>query len=437
MPRAHCLESWGDARDFAGTVCLVQPLIEPLHGGKTDVELLACLLDEPQFTAHDIVRRTFAGGAAEPDPRAWHDALHAGFVAGTAWPAVLPPIATAGWSERAQAALDAPVEPGAESYELVFTADASVLDGRFANNGWLQELPDPLTKLTWDNAAIVAPATATELRARHGDVVRVTRSGTSVELPLFVLPGQAARSIGVALGYGRTQAGRVGSGAGFDVYPLRVGDDSAWADVRVEPTGRTHDLATTQDHFAIDTLGAKERAERAVALVREVELEAWRQDPTHALHGEEAVAPADLWTPQAYPGDRWGMAIDLNTCTGCSACVVACQAENNIPVVGKDEVARGREMHWIRIDRYFTRRARSDPQVVHQPVPCQHCENAPCEQVCPVGATVARRRGPQRHGLQPLHRHAVLREQLPVQGAPVQLLQLQPAAARRTRPVAA
>jgi len=387
VPRAHIFESWGDARDFGGTVCLIQPLIEPLHGGRTDLDLLAQLLGEAPFAAYEIVRRTFARGAAEPDPRAWHEALRVGVVAGTAWPEAGPTIGTAGWSKRLRAALDAPAYPEPGSYELVFGPDASVIDGRFANNGWLQELADPLTKLTWDNAVIVAPATAAEMGVRHGDVVRVTRSGTSVELPVFVLPGQAPRTVGATLGYGRTRAGRVGSGAGFDVYPLRVGDDTAWADVRVEPTGRTYRLATTQDHFAIDTLGAQERAERAVTLVREVELEAWRHDPQHAMPGEHAVAPVELWKPHEYPDERWGMAIDLNACTGCGACVVACQAENNIPIVGKAEVARGREMHWIRIDRYFAG-APDAPEIVHQPVTCHHCENAPCEQVCPVGATV-------------------------------------------------
>ena len=387
VPRAHVLESWGDARDFAGTVCLVQPLIEPLHAGKTDLELLAQLLGEAPSSAYEIVRRTFAAGRGEPDERAWHAALRAGVVEGSAWPDARPTLGTQAWGERIVAALGAPAAPGPETFELVFGPAASLVDGRFANNGWLQELADPLTKLTWDNAAVLAPETATELRLVQGDVVQIARGGARIELPVFVLPGQAPRTIGAALGYGRTRAGRVGSGAGFDVYALRVGEEGAWADVQLERTGRTYPLATTQDHFAIDTLGAQERAERAVTLVREVELEAWRHDPAHALHREHAVPPIELWKPHDYPGERWGMAIDLNACTGCGACVVACQAENNIPVVGKAEVARGREMHWIRIDRYFAGDPDA-PEVVHQPLTCHHCENAPCEQVCPVAATV-------------------------------------------------
>jgi MoCo/4Fe-4S cofactor protein with predicted Tat translocation signal len=386
LPRAHALESWGDARDFGGTLCLVQPLIEPLHGGRSDLELLEMLLGVDSVAGHDIVRRTFGG-----DDRAWHAALRAGVVDGSAAPLSQPVLGSAAWAERVRAALGPPSAPPAGSYEVVFAPDASLLDGRFANNGWLQELADPLTKLTWDNAATVAPETAVELHVEQGDVVRLVRGGASVELPVFLLPGQAPRTIGATLGYGRTRAGHVGTGAGVDVYALRVGEEGAWADVQVERTGRTYRLATTQDHFAIDRLGARERGERAVELVREVDVAELRHaGAEHAAAAAHAAAaqPLELWTPPlAYDGERWGMAIDLNACTGCGACVVACQAENNIPVVGKDEVARGREMHWIRIDRYFAGEPAA-PEVVHQPVTCHHCENAPCEQVCPVAATV-------------------------------------------------
>jgi molybdopterin-containing oxidoreductase family iron-sulfur binding subunit len=383
LPRAHALESWGDARDFGGTICLTQPLIEPLHGGRTDLELLEMLAGGDAH-GYDVVRRTFAAGASAIDDRAWQTALRVGVVASSAWPVVEPKLQTESWAERVVAALGAPVAPPAGSYEVVFATDAKLLDGRFANNGWLQELADPLTKLTWDNAATIAPETAAELHVEQGEVVRLVRGGASVELPVFVLPGQTPRSIGAALGYGRTRAGSVGTGAGVDVFALRVGEEGAWADVTIERTGRTYPLATTQDHFAIDKIGARERAERAVELVREMDVAAARKAQPHTERHEEL----QLWTPpRAYNGERWGMSIDLNACTGCSACVVACQAENNVPVVGKDQVARGREMHWIRIDRYFAGEPGA-PEIVHQPVTCHHCENAPCEQVCPVAATV-------------------------------------------------
>jgi molybdopterin-containing oxidoreductase family iron-sulfur binding subunit len=274
----------------------------------------------------------------------------------------------------------------ANELELVFVPDSSLHDGRFANNAWLQELPESLTKLTWDNAALVAPATAERLGLQQGGMVRLEHDGRALELPVYVMPGQAAGSIGVWLGYGRRDAGPVGSGVGFDAYTLRTTAAMHWAAVKVASAPGRHTLATTQNHYAMDPLGAGETAERAADLAREMSLEQYVEQ---AHHPDEHHGPheAPLWKRWEYDGHKWGMAIDLNACTGCNSCLIACQSENNIPVVGKDEVVNGRDMHWIRVDRYFAGEP-DDPAVAHQPLTCHHCENAPCEQVCPVAATV-------------------------------------------------
>ena len=256
-------------------------------------------------------------------------------------------------------------------------------------------MPQFLSKLTWDNAALISPQTAARLGLQQGNLVRVTLSGRSIELPVFILPGQAPNSIGLTLGYGRTAAGHVGGDAelgiasvGVDVNPLRSWQSRYVAvGAQVEPLGSTSLLATTQDHHAIDRLGLEETGRRVGELVREATLEHYRQDPHCIHHGHHEVAADPLWTETTYEGQAWGMAIDLNKCIGCNACVTACQAENNVPIVGKQQVARGREMHWLRVDRYFTGDV-DNPQAVHQPVACHHCETAPCEQVCPVAATV-------------------------------------------------
>jgi len=392
LPRAHYLESWGDARDWRGRVSVGQPLIEPLYGGRSAAELLAWVVDEGPFDGYGIVRRTFAelnrGGDFEDR---WRRSVHDGLLAGSEWPDAAPRARAEGWVQALESHLDAG-EPPAGQLELVIAPSRSVYDGRFANSGWLQELPDSLTKLTWDNAALLGPSTADALGVGHGDLLRLERAGRSVELPVFVLPGQAAGSVSVALGYGRRHNGpaehAVAIGVGADIYALRASDAMYVATVSVSKAAGSHLLATTQDHWALDRLGTAEREKRVPHIVREIELSDWRHDP-HAAMGEgHGAHDVKLWeSPVDYEGYRWGMAIDLNRCTGCNACVIACQAENNIPVVGKHEVSVGREMHWIRVDRYFA----GDPErpdVVHQPVTCQHCENAPCEQVCPVAATM-------------------------------------------------
>ena len=385
LPAAHFLESWGDSRAWDGTLAIVQPLIAPLYGGRSAIELLATLTGEESPKGYDLVRRTAAATLTGGDfEKSWRTTLHDGRAENSAWPQTVSVLTTTNWA-GGLAELGRTAEP--TGVEVVFSGSAGIYDGRFANNGWLQELPDPMTKLTWDNAAVVGPSTAESLGVGDQDLVRVTIGDRSADLPVYVLPGQAHGAVGVSLGYGRRAAGDVGNEVGVDLYPLRNSASMHVAEARVEKLPGTYTLASTQDHYAIDRIGFEETAHRVEEFVREVDLTAYRHDPEHAMHREGPhYEPVDLWEPHKYDGYKWGMTIDLNTCTGCNACVVACQAENNIPVVGKDEVTRGREMHWIRIDRYFSGEPDA-PGVSHQPLTCHHCENAPCEQVCPVAAT--------------------------------------------------
>jgi len=266
--------------------------------------------------------------------------------------------------------------------ELVFLVSPSVHDGRFANNAWLQEEPDPITRITWDNAALLSPATAAELGVEAGDVVRLSigegEAARAVEAPAWIAPGQADGTVALELGYGRTHGGRVGTGVGADAYRLRSAREAWWeSGVTVEPTGARRELAQTQEHW--DMAGRD--------LVREADLPHFREHPDFAQH-VHGPALESLWhEPNETEGYQWGMTVDLSTCIGCNACVTACQAENNIPVVGPEQVSRGREMLWLRVDRYYEGSVAS-PRTVFQPVPCMHCENAPCEEVCPVAATV-------------------------------------------------
>ncbi len=379
LPAAHYLESWGDARGSDGTVAPVQPLIEPLDGGRSALEVVAQLAAFETTAPYEIVRRGFrkVSGVALADVEpAWRRFLHDGLLPGSSHPLVAPILK---WDSIAKAVAAARPVPGplsAENLELILDRDAKVDDGRFANNGWLQELPDPVSKLTWDNGASMSPETARKLGVATGDVVRLDLAGRSLEVAALILPGQADFSIAVSLGYGRTMAGRVCQGVGSNAYVLRTTSAPDIAvGLKVSRTGRTYPLACTQDHFTMEGRD----------LVRELSL---ADLLASAVAAPEEPSAGELFTRPKLDGEhQWGMAIDLNTCVGCNACVVACQSENNIPIVGKDEVARGREMHWIRLDRYFSGEE-SDPGLVHQPVACVHCENAPCEVVCPVNATV-------------------------------------------------
>jgi molybdopterin-containing oxidoreductase family iron-sulfur binding subunit len=377
IPEAHELEAWGDTRAYDGTVTIQQPLIAPLYPGcRSAVELLSALLGRATVTGHDAVRAHWS--AARPGTAFeafWKRALHDGVVADTA----LPPRAVtlrAGEIARAVSAESA----RADGLEVAFRPDPGVWDGRFANNGWLQELPRPLTTLTWDNAAHIAPATAQRLGLRNEDVVELTLEGRSVAAPVWIVPGMADGTVALWLGYGRERAGRVGTGRGHDVYRVLPGSPATLhAGAQVRPTGERFPLACAQGHHSMEGRD----------LVRWAPLETYRKSPDFAQHmghaaGEEHVS---LYRDWKYEGHAWGMSIDLGACHGCNACVIACQSENNVPVVGKDQVILGREMHWLRVDRYFEGNL-DDPMIHHQPLPCMHCENAPCEPVCPVAATV-------------------------------------------------
>ncbi len=413
VPQSHYLESWGDARAYDGTVSVVQPLIEPLWGSKTAVELVAMMLDRGDASGLTLVRETFDGeyGQGQGD-NGWRKVLHDGFVADSRYETINP-----GATRTIERQLPK-VQLGGGSLEVVFLPSSHAYDGRYANNAWLQETPDFVTKLTWDNAALINPNTADDLEIKTGDVITLQRDGRSVDVAVYTLPGQARNSIALSLGHGRQMAGRVGgqgdevTPSGFDVYPLRSSDSATIAiGVVVQKTGRTYQLVTTQDHWDYaDATGRDGVNTRVDSLVREVTTDEMRGDVYKAVAKKEhdvampTFVPVEngksLWQEHNYDGPRegdtgdaprykWGMAIDLDKCTGCNSCMLACQAENNVPVVGKEQVARSREMHWIRIDRYFAGDdLRDNPRIAHQPVACQQCENAPCEQVCPVGATI-------------------------------------------------
>ncbi len=368
---AHPLETWNDARACDGTVTILQPLIEPLYNGRSIHELVAAVRGAEETTAYDLVRETWKDEAGGDFERFWRRSLNDGVIAGSA----RPPRSVSLRSE----AVSAPAAPRkGGGLEIVFRTDPTIFDGRFANNGWLQELPKPLTKLSWDNAAIVSPMAAEKLGVGSGEIVVLAYEGRSVEAPIWIQPGHPDGCVTVHLGYGRTRSGKAGTGAGFDAYRLRTsGAPWSGAGLEIRKTAKTATLAASSLHYSME----------GRPLARAGTLEEFAKHPDFAEH-HHPDPPKDLtlYAPHPYPGYAWGMSIDLGSCIGCQACVIACQAENNISVVGKDQVIRGRGMHWIRVDRYF-KGGLENPEVIHQPVPCQHCENAPCEVVCPVGAT--------------------------------------------------
>ena len=389
IPEAHYLESWGDARAYDGTVSIMQPLIAPLYNGKSAYELLAAFTNRPEQSSYDIVRAYWKSQPSSGDfEKAWRKMVHDGVVQNTA----LPPKTVAPGAPQSWAGQLAAQSQNQSDLEIIFTPDSSMHDGRFANNGWLQELPKPLTKITWDNAVLMSPATAQkhdlsyDIAGRGGehgqvwaDVVELDYGGRKVQAPVWIVPGHADDCITVQLGYGRTRSGRVGTGVGFNAYALRTSAaPGGGSGVTIQKIAGQHDIACTQFHFLMD----------AADQVRSATLDEYQRNPKFAK--TEFDGPSE--TPSLYPGYdyskgyAWGMTIDVNACVGCNACVVACQAENNIPVVGKEEVNHGREMHWIRLDRYYTGEM-DNPQTFFQPVPCMQCENAPCELVCPVQAT--------------------------------------------------
>jgi len=375
IPRSHPLESWSDRRAWDGTASIVQPIIDPLYNTWTAHDVLAQLLGEPETTSRERVRdywesRWETHRPGESFETGWKRSLEAGLVPGTGRRHVDASL-------REEFTPEAPPDPAGEAdggpLTVVFRPDPSVWDGRFANNGWLQELPKPLTSLTWDNAALMAPETAERLGVNDETVVELAVDEQTVRAPVKVLSGHPADTVTCRLGYGREAAGRVGDGVGFDAYRLRS-SDARWSGrgLQVRPTGDSSLLATTQHHHSMEGRDIVQ-VETVEQFVDDGDIE---DPPQKSLHPE--------WE---YEDDyQWAMVIDQTVCTGCKACVLACQAENNIPIVGKRQVARGREMHWLRVDNYFAGDL-DDPEVFFQPVPCMHCEKAPCEVVCPVAAT--------------------------------------------------
>jgi molybdopterin-containing oxidoreductase family iron-sulfur binding subunit len=385
IPEAHFLESWSDARAYDGTASIVQPLIAPLYGGKSAHDVIGAMSDHPERSAYDIVREFWK---VDPkDDHEWRRWLHDGIIPNTAF----TPKQLSAISSRLSAASSLQ-PPASTGFEIAFRNDPTVLDGRFANNGWLQELPKPITKLTWDNAVMVSPATMAKLHeeatpaftgGEHGqivtDVVEIRAGGRTIRGAMFPVAGHPDDCATVHLGYGRTRVGHLGTGAGFNANALRT-SAAPWfvAGAEVVKTGETFSLACTQYHHLMEGRN----------LIRVATRDEYVRDPKSINDGDETPPRTiTLYPDFKYEGHKWGMAIDLNACIGCNACVVGCQAENNIAVVGKDQVLRGREMHWLRVDTYH-RGPVEAPETYFQPIPCMQCENAPCEVVCPVEATV-------------------------------------------------
>ena len=392
LPEAHFLESWGDQATSEGLASVQQPMIEPLYGGKTAAEIVAKVIGYRDGKAHDIVKNYWLGrfGSAKgvSGEQQWRKALHDGVIAGSQTGETVKVSVDA---KKLAAVLLAEAKPAAgeaKTVEVGFYPGASTWDGRFANNGWLQEAPDPMSKLTWGNAAMISPKMARDRGLADGDMVAIQRGNLKLDAAVMIQPGHADDSISLALGYGRTSCGRAGKGVGFNANLIRSTDGFWFAPgFAITKTGETHRHATTQEHGVIDDEGNNAEHQHDRNLVRETTVGAYQKNPKLVEEMVEVPELTSIYPQVSYDkGYQWGMAIDLTSCTGCNACVVACQAENNIPVVGKDQVLRGREMHWIRLDRYYAG-DENDPEVVEQPLPCMQCENAPCENVCPVQAT--------------------------------------------------
>ncbi len=466
MPESHYLESWGDTRAADGTVSIVQPLIEPLYGSKTAHEVLAVFSERYDRKAYEIVReywqsqgtgfgsgvpgavkataqpqssegRSQTGTTPASAPQAtaaatpaatsssgdyfesrWRKALHDGFIANSAPPVRSFALNAAGLSGNAGGTSASSVPPDTQpptpgTFEIVFRTDPTIFDGRFANNGWLQELPKPLTKITWDNAALISLASAQRLGLGNNagwkgtevfvGNIRIDHRGKALTCPAWIMPGQPDDVVTLHLGYGRRKAGTAGNNRGFNAYEIRT-SDTPWAavGVSVAPAAGEHQLAVTQLHFNMEgrdilrtgTLaeyvqsaseGAKNQGSGAHEGDEHKKAFGEKDPPTHVPRPDETL----YGNEHKYEGYAWGMAIDANSCIGCNACIIACQSENNIAIVGKEQVVRSREMHWLRVDTYYEGQNAANPDGTYfMPVPCMHCENAPCEPVCPVHATV-------------------------------------------------
>ncbi len=377
VPATHELESWGDARAYDGTVSIIQPLIAPLYNSKSPLEFVALLNGQADATGYNLVREYWQKQHTSADfEQFWRKSLHDGWIEGTTY----QPKSV---SAKSIQALPEPKEADPNAIELNIRRDPTIYDGQFSNNGWLQELPKPMSKLTWDNAVLIGPKMADRLGIKTEDVVELELNGKKVTGPVWIQAGHPDNSVTISLGYGRTRAGRVGTAQGFNAYELRT-SAAPWiaSGVKVSKTGETYKLASTQGYQSMDTPDGGHRP-----LVREASLEEYKKEPNFA---KEEEPPKDLTLYEPYPYDKedyaWGMTIDLNKCVGCNNCIVACQSENNIAVVGKEQTVLGRHMHWIRVDAYY-QGDRDNPRAFFQPVNCMQCENAPCEVVCPVGAT--------------------------------------------------
>lgn len=397
--RAHFLETWGDGLSYTGQRSVIQPQIQPLFDGISDIEFLSVILNGEETTGYQLVQETWQDLFSGDFVDQWETVLHDGIDPESGFEPVSVSLANNFASEIGENLSAASID----GIEISIKPDSKLFDGRFANISWLQELPEPMTKITWDNVALMSPSTARNLgldpeRSFSSDevpMVRITANNTTIEIAAWVQPGHADDSITLTTGYGRENIGRVADGVGVDTYPLRTSENMFYQAAQVEATGSTYTIACTQDHQSLEGRD----------MIRTASMEQYRENPDFAtyesVHGyevpgvEEAAkeeenpkGPISLFHEQYGPEyePQWGMAIDLNSCFGCGVCTIACQAENNIPVVGKREVSRRRIMHWIRNDRYFTGEE-ENPEAYHQPVPCMHCELAPCEQVCPVAAT--------------------------------------------------
>lgn len=421
IPRSHYLEAWGDGRAYDGTLSVIQPLIAPMFDSKSDVEVVNTFATGLDVAGYDLVRETWGPVISGNFEQQWNRVIHDGFLPNSAYRTIVPALANT--------VTAAPSSVAENDVEVVFRLDNKALDGRFSNNAWCQELPDPVTKVTWDNVAIMSPATAGrfdinvvyDAGQHYTDIVSLTVNDSKVEMPVWVVPGHADNSVSVSLGYGREIEskrperktgffdlddytdvyghGAIATGVGQNVSTLRTPTAMRISTVgSLEKTGERYMIATTQDHAYLEgrpmyRMATLEEYRAHPNFAEEMVHtlpggEPWEEYPTLWQENHPTTKPAFKDNP--YHEYQWGMVIDLNACTGCNACAVACQSENNIPVVGKDEVSRGREMSWIRLDRYYVSEEgkESDPMMVTQPVPCMHCENAPCEQVCPVAATV-------------------------------------------------
>jgi len=394
IPAAHYLESWSDARSYDGTVSIVQPLIDPLYGGKSSHDVFQTLLDNPALSAYESVRETAKSSIKGDFEAGWRKSLHQGWIDGTAYTAV--------GAARSTASAKVPAPASKDALEIIFRPDPNIYDGRWANVGWLQELPKPVTNLSWDNAALVSGATLTKNGWEEDNILEITVNGHKVKAPVIAVPGHPDNSITVYLGYGH-QTGRVAGGAGFNAYLIRTSDAPFYATGTVKKLDGTWGLAITKSHFqdkrsprfsgqgnGNNSLEADEAINER-GIIRYATLDEYKANPNFAFEGEgREKTDKDVTMFPNWPyneANAWGMSIDMNSCTGCNACIVSCYAENNIAVVGKQQVRIGRNMQWLRIDTYFEGDL-SAPRAHFQPMACQHCENAPCEQVCPVGATV-------------------------------------------------